>query len=120
MLDKVGTSTLETNLIIHHGIADVLGQAAELIHILGAFQEPRDLASAFQWDQVLKNIVQFPRRLCMSDRVTTSERVGYRLRIVLLLSSLSSPSGTGPLSESASPSTRGINDSIVWRQAIIC
>jgi hypothetical protein len=45
---------------------------------------------------------------------------GYPLRIVLLPSSLTSPSGTGPLSDCASPSTRGINDSIVWRHAIVC
>ena len=120
MLDKVGTRTLGTNLIIHHGIADVLDQAAELIHIPGAFQEPCNLASSFQWDKVLKNIIQFPGELYTSDWVSILERVGYRLRIVLLPSSLTSPSGTGALNDSASPSTRGISDSIVWRQAIIC
>ena len=46
--------------------------------------------------------------------------MGYRLRMSLLSSSLSSPSGTGALSDSASFSTRGINDSIVWRHATVC
>jgi hypothetical protein len=45
---------------------------------------------------------------------------GYPLRIVLLASSSTSPSGTGALSDCASPSTRGISDSIVWRHAIVC
>jgi hypothetical protein len=45
---------------------------------------------------------------------------GYRLRVMRLSSSLISPSGAGVLSDSASPSTRGINDSIVRRHAIVC
>jgi hypothetical protein len=53
----VGASTLSTNLIIYHGIADILSQAAKRIHILGAVQKPRDLASLCQWDEVLENIV---------------------------------------------------------------
>ena len=44
----------------------------------------------------------------------------YRLREARLSSSLTSPSGAGALSVSASPSIRGINDSIVWRHAIVC
>jgi hypothetical protein len=44
----------------------------------------------------------------------------YRLRIALLSSSLTSPLGTGALSDRASPSTRGINDSIVLRHATVC
>ena len=59
--------TLRTNLIIHHGIADILDQAGKLIHIGGAVQEPCDLASLLQWDEVLKNIVQFPGKFCTSD-----------------------------------------------------
>ena len=58
---------MSTNLIIHHGVTDVLDQAAELIRIIGTVQEPRDLASLFQWDKVLKNIIQFPSRSCTSD-----------------------------------------------------
>ena len=45
---------------------------------------------------------------------------GYHIRAFLLSSSLTSPSGTGALSDFVSPSTRGINDSIVLRHAIVC
>ena len=110
---KVGAGTLRTNLIVHHAIADILDQAAKLIHILGAFQEPRDFVSLFQWDEDLKNTIQFPSKLCTSDWISTLERVGYRSRIVLLSSSLTSPSGTAAPMDFASRSTRGINDSIV-------
>ena len=63
-LGKVEARDLRTNLIIHHGITDVLGQAAKLIRILGAVQEPRDLALLFQWSEVLKDIIEFPSKLC--------------------------------------------------------
>ena len=110
---KVGADTLGTNLIIHHGIADILNEASKLSHVFGAFQELNDFAWLFQWDEVLENTIQFPSKPCTSDRVLTLKRVGYRLRIVLLPSSLTSPSGTGAPSDSASRSTRGINNSIV-------
>ena len=64
---KVGADTLWTNLIIHHGITDILDQTSKLIHILGAFQEPNDFAWLFQWDEVLENIIQFPSQSCTSD-----------------------------------------------------
>ena len=50
------------NLIIHHGIADVLDQATEFVHIPDAVQEPRDLAPLFEWDELLENTFQFPSR----------------------------------------------------------
>ena len=112
-LGKVGARNPRTNLVLHHGIANILSQAAKLIHILNVVQEPRDPASSFQWDQVLKNIIQFPNRLPTSDLALTLERAGYRLRTVLLSTSFTSPSGTAALRDSANPSTRGINDSIV-------
>jgi len=59
-LGGVGTSASGTNLIFHHGIADILNHAVELVHIFGAVQEPCDLASLSQRDQLLKNIVQLP------------------------------------------------------------
>ena len=113
MLGKARTRNPRTNLIVHHGIADVLSQAAELVRILGVVQDPRDPASVFQWGQVLKNTIQFPNKLPRSDWALTLERVDYRLRAVLLSTSFTSPSGTGALRDSASPSTRGINDSMV-------
>ena len=39
MSGEVEEDTLSTNLILHHSITDVLGQAGEVIHILGAVQE---------------------------------------------------------------------------------
>ena len=110
---------LRTNLIIHHGVANILGQITKLVHIIGAIQEPRDLASLFQWDEVSESIVQFPVN-CTCQANPQPWRVwGYRLRVFLLSSSLTSPSGTGALSDSTSPLTRGINDSIVSRHATI-
>ena len=110
-LSEVGAGTLGTNLVIHHGVTDILDQVAKLIHILGAVQELCDLASLCKWGEGLDNTIQFPGNACTSDISLTSECVGYRLRISLLSSSLTSPSGTGALSECGNPSTRGINDS---------
>ena len=110
---------MRTNLIIHHGVADVPNQAAKLIRVLGAIQEPCDLASLFQWSEVLKDIIKFPSKFVHVSWVLASETMDYRLRIILLSSSFIPPSGTGPLSDSASCSTRGINDSIVWRHATV-
>lgn len=62
-----GASTLRTNLIIYHSIADILDQAAQLVCVLGTVQEPRNLASPFQRDEVSKNTIQFPSRPHVSD-----------------------------------------------------
>ena len=64
---RLRARALRTNLIIHHGIPDILHQASKLIHIGGTVQEPCDFASLLQWDEVLKNIVQFPGKFCTSD-----------------------------------------------------
>ena len=55
----MGVRNPRTNLIIHQSIADILNQAAECIHILGAVQEACDLASLFQWNEDSENIIQF-------------------------------------------------------------
>jgi len=65
----VGVGTPTTNLVIHHGIADILDQASKLIHIIGAVQEPCNFASLLQWDEVLKNVVQFASKLNTLNRV---------------------------------------------------
>jgi len=65
-LGKMGVRDLRTDLIVHHGVADVLGQAAKFIHVCGAVEEPCDLASLFQWDEDLEDIVEFPSKLCTS------------------------------------------------------
>jgi len=117
----MGVRNPRADLIVHHGVTDVLDQAAKVIHICGTVQEPGDLASPFQWDEILKDIIEFPSKLCMSDLgYRCWWGMNYRLRIFLLASSLILPSGAGELSESASCSTRGIKASMVWRQAIVC
>jgi len=74
-LGKVGASTMKTNLIIHHGVADILDQAAKLIHILGAVQERRDPALLCQWGKVSKNVIQFSNESYKSDRPSILESV---------------------------------------------
>ena len=67
VLGKVGASNMKANLIIHHCVADILDQAAKFIHILGALQETRDLASLCQRGEVLKNCIQFSSKSYTSD-----------------------------------------------------
>jgi hypothetical protein len=50
---------LRTNLIIHHGVADIFDQAVKFIHILGAVEKPRDPASLFQWGEVPNDVIKF-------------------------------------------------------------
>ena len=76
MSDSVRVRNLETHLIIHHGVANVLDQATEVIHIAGAVEEPCDLASLFQWGQVLKNLIEFPSKDCTSDCPSTLRNLG--------------------------------------------
>ena len=57
MLGGVGASTLRADLMVHHGVADILSQVTKLIHIFNAIQESRDLASLFQRDEVSENII---------------------------------------------------------------
>ena len=73
-LGKAEASTLNTDLIVHHGVTDVLNQAVKFTHILGAVQEPCDLSPPFQWDEVLENVIQFPGKLYVSDWVSALER----------------------------------------------
>ena len=54
--------SLGANLIVHHGILDVLDQAGKLVHIPGTIQEPCDLPLLFQWDELLMNLFQFPSK----------------------------------------------------------
>ena len=62
MLGKAVAGTLGTNLIIHHGIVDILNQASKLVYILSAVQELGNFASLFQWGEGSKDIIQFPNR----------------------------------------------------------
>lgn len=51
-----GVSTLRTNLIIHHSIADIFRQVAKSIHILGGIQQFGNLPSFNQRDEVSENV----------------------------------------------------------------
>jgi len=67
VLDNVRATSLETHLIIHYGILYDLDETSKFVRILGAIHEPRVLDSLFQWDEILKNIIQFPGRARTSD-----------------------------------------------------
>jgi hypothetical protein len=76
MLGKVIAGTLRTNLVIHHGVTDIFRHVAKLIRILGAVQEPRDIASLCQWGEVLKNVIEFPNNPYTSDWLSMLDNVG--------------------------------------------
>ena len=67
-LDKVSVRTLRTNLILHHGISDILNQATKLLHVLSIFQELRDHALLCQWGKGFENIIQFPDDFNLSNQ----------------------------------------------------
>jgi len=54
-----GDERWRTNLVLYHGITDVLNHPAELIHILGALQELYNLALLCQWHEVFEDVVEF-------------------------------------------------------------
>ena len=56
-----------TNLIVHHGVTDLFNKTTKFIHVLGAVQEPRGLASFCKWDEVLENTIQFSSNTYASD-----------------------------------------------------
>jgi hypothetical protein len=76
MLGAMDVGALRTNLIIHHRITDILGQAAKLVYIFSAVQESRDLPPFFQRDEVLENLVQFPGKSYTSDCLSRLKGVG--------------------------------------------
>ena len=59
-LNKFSVRTLKTNLILHHGISDILNKATEFFHILSIFQELCDCALLCQWGKGLEDMIQFP------------------------------------------------------------
>jgi len=67
---------MRTNLILHHGVTDIIDHATKLAQILYTVQEPRDFASLFQWDEILKDTIQFAIKPCASDRPSTLVSMG--------------------------------------------
>ena len=51
-------TALMTNLILDHGISDVLNHASKLIHVFGIFQEPGHRASLCQCGEVFQDNIQ--------------------------------------------------------------
>ena len=76
MSGKVGAIALGTNLVIHHGVTDIVSQAAKLLHILSTVQELCDPSLLLQWDELLKNIIQSPNGWLVLDHPPTLEGVG--------------------------------------------
>ena len=87
--------------------------------MLDIVEETRDFASLCQRLQIDESLVQFPRDLTSGSNVNLNLE-NYRRSIFLLSISSTSSSGAGELRDSASPSTRGINDSIISRFTIVC
>ena len=52
---------MDTNLIIHHRIADIFSQAAKFIQILNVGKEALNLPLACQWFQFVEDVFQLPR-----------------------------------------------------------
>ena len=56
----IAMTTLMTNLILNHGISDVLNHTSKLIHVFSIFQEPGHRASLCQCGEVFQDNIQFP------------------------------------------------------------
>ena len=108
-----------TNLIIHHGVTNIVGQTGQCLRILNVVEKTRDFSAFCQRFQVSEGLFQFPRN-CASGSILTSIKADYFMSFCLLFISLTSPSGAGVPSDSARPSTRGTKDSIDSRFAIAC
>ena len=75
MLVVVRANALSTNLILHHGVADIFNHAAKLLHILCVVGELCDLASLCQQHEVLKNIIQLAIKKWISGQLWGLESV---------------------------------------------
>jgi hypothetical protein len=58
---------LATDLIAHHGIANVFNQTAKCILILNVVEETPNIPLLYQWPKFSENIFQFPDSPCLSD-----------------------------------------------------
>jgi hypothetical protein len=55
----VGVRIQRTNLILDHGVADVVDQATKLLRILDVVEETLDLALLCQWLEFSGNVFSF-------------------------------------------------------------
>ena len=56
----------EANLILHHGVADILDHVTKLFRIICNLQGPRDCTSLCQRSEIFENIFQLPNNLFAS------------------------------------------------------
>ena len=56
-----------TNLIFHHGIANVFDQTSKLIRILDVVEKSLNLPLLCQWLEFLYNLFEFAEDLRLSD-----------------------------------------------------
>ena len=71
-LGRARPNALNTNLVLHHRVADVFDHAAEFIQILCTGEETCDLSLLCQRNQVFENAIQFAVKRCTSDRLPIS------------------------------------------------
>ena len=62
-------SILATNLIVHHGIANIFNQATQFIRVLDVVEEALNLPLLCQWLKLSSNAFQFPNNPRLSDSV---------------------------------------------------
>ena len=65
-----------TNLIIHHSLANIIHQIVDLLCVLSVVQELRDTFLSCHWIQNLADIFQFPSDLRASASTLGLNRVG--------------------------------------------
>ena len=63
--DADGGQIVDTHLVLHHCIADILNHTAEFVRILNIIKETLDFPLPLQSSQTLANIFQIPSN---SDR----------------------------------------------------
>ena len=110
---------LTTNLIVHHGIADVFDQATQLICILDVVEKSLDLALLRQWLEFLLNLFEFPKGACLSNDSRPRRFLAHCSKFRLLSPSFKSPSETDVQSEIQRALTLGASDSIACLFALV-
>jgi hypothetical protein len=87
--DEGNRSAPITNLIIHHGVADIFDQMAEFVRILDVGKKTLHLYLLFQWLEFLEDVFQFPNGPYMS----TSTRDHGRSELTVPIPPSSLPPG---------------------------
>ena len=59
----------DTNLVIHHGVANVVSQAGQCLGILDIIEETHDFAPFRQQFQILEDLFEFPGDTCSGSNL---------------------------------------------------